>query len=328
MKARRGSILAYILATYRTFPKVLRLGAFILFVALAISGVSLHHARAQLSESLMNLGVDMLRYEGAEHQQEPRTLVLNGQPIQIATGYATHTVEQVLDVYESRCRDHDGELTEQLDEALSRTTHLGFSSRLLDATLRANDEEHGYVACIDSGTERIELPTWIERIESFTRTLDLSDIGGMRYVFAQRYEAEGEEDVTHFITVWVEGSFDLGAMFPAEGDAPGIDLEDVPRPVRSRRLFSTLEIGHDKVLVMYETDEPKSRVVAFYKREMPKLDWLHIELTDEDAARIPYEVGRTTDDLMVFKLGGRLVSVMVMDDTSPDGKTIAAVIEM
>ena len=324
MRVRRGSILAHILSVYQLLPKVLRLTAYLLFLGLAASGFSVYRARAQLSESLMNLGADMLRYEGAEHQQAPRTLVLNGQPIHVATGHTRHPIDQVLDYYETRCNEHDGRLGEQLEAALERTSNFTtVNTKLLDATLRQEDDEHGFVACVDSGEGELSIPSFVERMQAFMQSMDLSDVGNLRYVYAQQ-----NEDATTFITVWVEGSLDLGAMFPAAGDAPGEDLVNVPRPVRSRRIFSTQEWGKDKKILMYETDEPRASVEAFYKREMPALHWLHVQLTEEDAEQIPFPVELTNDDLMVFKIGRRMVAVMVMDDVSDEGKTVTTVLEI
>lgn len=57
---------------------------------------------------------------------------------------------------------------------------------------------------------------------------------GLRYVFARASASGG----SHVIVAWTEGRLELGALFPASGDAAGSDLDGLPRPRAALRLLS------------------------------------------------------------------------------------------
>ena len=263
-------------------PKVLRLSAFLTCVYLAVLLVVGHNARAQVGETLFGIGEEMLRYEGAHRIDAPRTLMLNGQPIRLASGVTRHGLTRVLDWYEARCQEHDGELGEQLREITEGTPEMReIDSSLIDATLREEEGGKGYVACLDTGRERLGPGDILARFEKFRVALDVSELGDLRYIYAEE-NAEG----TFFVAFWTQGSFKIAEMFPGQGDVPGNDVDGVPRPPDGRRILSAWEDGRPQSVTMYgESRKGPDELERWYRVRMPDEGWRLLELDDAMLAR-------------------------------------------
>ncbi len=332
MKVRKGSILDYFRRVHQTLPKMMRLGAFLVVLFFALGALQVRGAFAQLEDSLLDLGeqytrmgVSMFHYEGSEHQSTPATMLLNGQPIHIATGHTSDSLETVLDVFEERCIARDGRIKGRLDELLAEDAEgLEYDSSLLDPTLRKQDDEHGFVACLDLRDDVVGPGEVLARFTRFRRTMDVSELGDFRYVYAQA-QPDGQ---TTFTQVWVDGEFNIGHMFPARGDAPGGDLPEVPRPAESRRIFSSMELGKDQRVVVYTNDQSKDQVHEFYLREMAALGWGFVDLTPEEANQLPFEMPPTSGDLLVFERGPRLIAVAAMDNLTDGQLTHTIMLEL
>jgi hypothetical protein len=287
-------------------PKVLRLSLFLMVVWAGAVVFLMHRARAQMSEAFMSLGVEMLRYDDVERQGETRTLHLNGQEIELATAITRHPLERVLDFYESRCKEHDGRFAEQIEELARGAAVPGeLDGSPFDATLRSEDGNRGFVACLDTGDERLEPEGVIARYERFKESLDISDMGDLRYIYAE--ESDG---TTLFITFWTDGPLRIREVFPLEGDAPGRDVELVPRPEGSRRILSSWEEGHEQMVAMYQSEEGElADVAAFYRREMTEQGWSLLDV--DEARRRELAPASTPNPFLVFEQGERMVAVGV-----------------
>jgi len=261
---------------------------------------------------MMGLGTELLRYEGAEFQDRPRTLRLNGESMRFASGTAPHSLAQVLDHYEGLCERRDGQLSEQVQVLLSRDGELEQPTRgWTSATLREESEHQGFVACLDMGEATVESEDLLERFARFSRSMDLRDLGELRYVYGE--ESDG---ATHFVTFWTEGSFSVARMFPAKGDAPGFDVEGVLRPPNGRRILSTREEGHPQAMVMYAGSPKTARELEqFYERTLPEAGWSVID-TARTGRWAPRELGR----LVVAERGASMITI-VLEDGSGQGGT-------
>lgn len=270
------------------------------FAGLLVGGWAYHGARAQLSDRLMDLGGRMMVYAEARHQDAPRDLVLNGETLRFSSGTTGHTTQQVLDYYEARCAEVDGSLTQQM-QAL-RDAHPEVDREVPRApTMREDDGLRGYVACLDMGDEEVSLDDLIERIGTYGRTGDVAAIGEVRFVFAEQM-GEGAERSTHFVTMWTEGSFDVGNMFPAEGDVPGVDVPGVPRPPATRRILESYERGEPQRLTVYEKPRTESELEGFYRTALSRDGWSLIEHPDGASPNAPR--------VLVAEHGDRMLTVV------------------
>jgi hypothetical protein len=293
----------------------------ITFVLVVLAGAVVffgYRARAQVGEVLLSLGAQMMQYDEARRQDEPRALFLNGERLSFASGTTDHEVSRVLDYYEARCAERAGHFAEQFRAvAASRgITDPEGDGDFFDGVLRAEEDDRGVVACLDMGAEAVAPEGIAARWERFQRTNDLSDFGALRYVYARR--ADGR---THFVTFWTDGSFKLLDMFPTTGDAPGRDPEDVPRPPDGRRLFAAYEDGHPQSMTVYEgSARDAAGLRAYYRDAMDDAGWHLLELpTDRD----PHAAENA--HTLVFERAERMVTLVFSDDDVGGGTTTVLV---
>ncbi len=144
--------------------------------------------------------------------------------------------------------------------------------------------------------------------ERFQNSLDLAEFGEMRYIYAQR-AAEGG---TFFVAFWIEGSFKVAEMFPAEGDAPGRDVAGVPRPPNSRRLLSTWEEGKSQAVTTYVGgNHAPEELEDFYRAEMETGGWQILELDPEYLDELG--AAPAPDNFLTFEQGDRMVSIALLN---------------
>lgn len=283
------------------------------FVAVIATGWAYHRARAQVSESLWDLGAQMMRFADAREQDAPRDLLLNGQVLRFSSGTAVRSADEVLDFFEGRCHEVDGGIEEQLQALRAERPSVFTREPPSSPVLREDNGRRGYVACVDFGAS-LNVTELGERLARFNETHDVGDIGDMRYVFVEQYEREGRT-TTHFVVMWTDGAFDLDRMFPAEGDAPGRDVEGVGRPPEARRVLSSWERGQPYTISVYQARGDEAELESFYRRALVGEGWTLLEERRPSDAR-----------MLVAERGERMVSVVFSTDLER-GVASAAVID-
>ncbi len=212
-------------------------------VCIAVLGIAstllfLRAARAQISESLSGFGAELMTWQSVRTHTAPRTLSLNGLELGLVSASTDESVRQALDRFHALCRKRGGL---SVPGALRDRFPAG-----LDGALREETASEGFLACLDTGGP-LALDELGERLGEFARSGDLKALGELRYVFARR---RGEK--TSLLVLWTEGSASLLHMFPEQGDAPGRDPNDVPRPAKTKRLLSAAEHGAPYSLSLYD----------------------------------------------------------------------------
>ncbi len=301
-------------------PKVMRLSLFLTAVYVVVLLVVARRAKADITEILMGMGPEIMRYDEARSQDAPRTLYLNGARVRFASGMTDRPVHTVLDFYERKCAQRGGQLDAQLREMIALQPGAAaetVDTSEIDGTLREETERRGFVACLDLGDDRVDPQGLLGRFTEFLDSGDLSRVGHMRYVFAERSRNGG----AHFVVFWSEGELNLFDMFPAAGDAPGQDPPDVPRPEGSRRILSAWEHGEPASMTIY----------AGGRRDAASLErWYRKRLTDDGwrildrghATRVQAELRDAR--AMVIERGDSMSTVVLA--TGDDGKGVATVL--
>ncbi|MDQ3035498.1 MAG: hypothetical protein M3Y87_24040, partial [Myxococcota bacterium] len=286
----------------------------VLTVVWALGSVlAAREARADLDETMVTLGAEMMRLADARQQSAPTALTINGSQMLVSSGMDDRDVAGVLDQFEARCRQRDGHFDAQLERAGEVEVARG---GWLDGTLREGDEERGYVACLDLGAEEMSPGELLARVQRFVDTGDLSEVGHLRYAFAER-----AEHGSHFVAYWTEGAFDLYAMFPPQGDAPGVDLEGVARPPQSRRILSARAGDEPYSLTVYEnTSLTADGLERFYRDDLPSHGFRFLE--EEEGRAYESESARG----LVAERGGRIVVVVIAEDA--EGRVTVEMAEM
>ncbi len=298
------------------FPKVLRLMTFLIVIGAIGALTSYQRARGQLREIMLSAGAQMMLLTDAERQDDPRQMILNGQRIHFSTGVAPYPVSELLNRFESMCERIDAELMERMAETLAEQPDLAQERRTpLRPLVRDEQDDSGYVACLDLGRDRVELGTLIERFRQFEQNRDLHTIGDLRYVYATPM---ADRSHTHFVAIWTEGPLRFGEMFPETGDVLGEDPTGIPRPPGARRVLSAYETGDSQRATFYETSElDESGLDLFYRRELPTHGWRLLEG--------PRTTPSDVRPALVAEREGRMLWFAFV--THMDGSTATAIIE-
>jgi hypothetical protein len=317
-KKRRSKLDAHGLARVATL-----LG--FVWIAAMVAGVSIVHA--ETDETLLGLGRDLMRYEGARSESPSHALRLNGARIHLASGMSDDPVATVLDEFELRCRAHDGGLAAQV-EALYAPRGVEIPRSLIDGTLRESDAARGFVACLDTRASVISPEDAIAALERFVATHDIAELGDIRYAYA-----ESTEHGTHYVTIASEGALDLDVLFPEVGDVPGNDVPGVPRPVGARRVLAAWEEGAPYGLTLYAGAEGEPEAIVDRMRRGLRRDGFTVienEYGDEGAAASAIDgtaiVAERADRMVVVSVArnseGALVSVMTIENGNGTGSEV------
>jgi hypothetical protein len=172
--------------------------------------------------------------------------------------------------------------------------------------LRDEREDRGVVVCFAPGSRLSHLQAF-ERASRFAQTLDLGDVGGLRYVAAH---AEG--DKTRVTGMWVDGRLPLAELFPDEGDAPGEDPKSAPRPSGARRLLTARVEPAPYGVYLYTAKGARAEVLAAYESAVVARGFRRVDDDRAPGARA-YHAG--------------LVDLLVTVDEGTDGVTTLSIVE-
>jgi hypothetical protein len=149
----------------------------------------------------------------------------------------------------------------------------------------------------------------LNNIAEAVTTGDLSKLGLLHYVYAEKTSS----GLTHVIAAWTDGPFNYLRLLPAaNGDTPGTDPANAPRPPRAQRLLSASVDGVPYGVRVYDTPASPSDVMNTYDSGMRPRGWQPTYGAPDDHQRA---FSRDGVDLFVF--------------ATPDaGRTIVSIIEI
>jgi hypothetical protein len=254
--------------------KYVRLFAYCSVVGVLCGAAALRSAYASMKDSALELGSELGRIGDAGSRTPIR---LNGQPIYVSAAVATVPIDELLDRVEAHCRSDPDALAEDLaalPEASRKQLKERLSSRRADGIVRHQGPGRGMVACFMRKEGSYDgLKARFDRLMDFADTGDLSKLGNVRYVYAQ----EVEDGQTRVVTAWTDGSFNFYSMVPpAGGDAPGTDLEGIPRPTGSVRLLTASADGVPYSVRIYDAPGGAVSIAEQYDREMAAAGWTKV----------------------------------------------------
>ena len=235
-------------------------------------------AEARMTEVLRGFGEQLVQLHDLSVHSAPRQLFVNGLRLGVVSASTALPVNEALDRFQSLCHGvRDLDVSATLRQKLAAPNLQDETNRA--GVIREQTEHEGFVACIDAG-ERLDGEAWLNRLQVFGRTQDLSALGQMHYALARRH---GE--TTTLVLFWTEGKAKLTELFKQGQDAPGRDLVDVPRPATGKRLLSAFEQGVPYGLAFYRVeDQPLAAVVAAYEANLREGGW-RVEGTRKGAVK-------------------------------------------
>ncbi|MCC6555561.1 MAG: hypothetical protein IT372_21580 [Polyangiaceae bacterium] len=256
--------------------KLLRLGAYCITVGALGIGLALGSAYGSVKDATLELGSELGKLDGAGSS---RPILLNGEPIFVASAVDDVKVDELLDRVEARCRENPIGIAAELPKLPAEARALletKLASRSSAGIIRHQGGGKGMVACFmrsdasSSVGSMSGMADTIRRIAAVAETGDLSKLGNVRYVFAEP-TANGR---THVVTAWTDGSFNLYSMLPqAGGDAPGSDLDGVPRPNGATRLLTATIDKVPYSLRIYDAPSSPGEVLAQYDQDLARRGW-------------------------------------------------------
>ena len=235
---------------------VVRVLFFVATIALVLGLWTARASVSHASEASMALGRELSALTGAAG--ETNRIVLNGERISVGRASSSEDVEAALDAFVAR----------------SCAASANGSHAELGIFRRMASKDEGLVFCLP----RLSAGPGVAAtaLARFAQRGDLADLGGVSYAYARR-EADG---TTSLLVAWSDGPFRPGLVaWDGEGDAPGSDSAQLPRPNGSRRLLTAHIDGAPYALRVYEVDDAAVALVTLeaYGAEMTARGWTRID---------------------------------------------------
>ena len=246
-----------------------RSAALALAVALGAAASAPRRARASITifDRLLGFTRSMRPYlDDGKASEKPRQLRINGVSMLVASGHSDDPPAAVRAWYGSIYRA-EGTFDRLAKEAEKRGKPLDAAT--LNQMQFGDDDEGGLVA-LDFGDKLAPLAL-AKRLVAFAASGDLAPVAAVRFVYVKRAPAGG----TQYLTMWSTEHFSLFDLVPnGRSDAPGEDLEDVPRVPGTVRLLSVAERGMPQRLVVYAgAGASVEGAELFYQMRMRTLGW-------------------------------------------------------
>ena len=259
---------------------VARVAAYVGLVNLGVTYLLMRSAYAGAEKAVQRFGNQLTKELGGQLVGEPQAVSVNGQMMFLAAKETALPVKSVLDQFDANCEAHSGGLREQfakipgfeqrkleLPESMRDPGRIGIIRS--DAGRASANETEAHLVCIAQPGNGGGVEGVVKRVKEFLATGDVSRIGDMRYVAARKME----NGKTQVIAVWTEGAFNIEAMFPDQGDAPGTDAPDVPRPPEAVRRLSAVVPERPYAVRSYDSKLPPADVLAFYDQKLNAAGW-------------------------------------------------------
>src|SRR5258708_14330122 len=206
--------------------KMMRLSAYFAVVSVVSLAIAGRIAYGRAKDVALSTGEDLIRLTEAGQVGDRIRLRLNGELVLLSSASTDAPVEEVLDHFQGECQEHaDGIVDEftHLRAAIAPGAKPIAQGWPGVGLLRKSEREYGVVLCFAQGRATTTDAAY-KHVAEFAKTGDLSKIGSIRYVVAQK-----TDNGTHVVALSAQGTFQLKNMFPDHGDAPGNDPKHATR---------------------------------------------------------------------------------------------------
>ncbi len=264
-------------------------------VGVAAGLVAVRVSYADASEAGLDFGKEL--HELGEHHpsgdmdMEVYELTLNGQPFSTETVGTGRSMKDVLDYFQSECTTNSVGMGEALGRLGPTLKNLPKSSGVPGVfVFRKDAEDRSFIFCIAPDHE-LSLKEQFARARTAVQTGDIGTIGDIRYINVLK-----DRDGATVTSMWTRGTFNVNAMFPKVGDAPGEDIGAIPRPEGARRILTAHIVGAPFGLNVYETPGLVGPNMAALDATLTRVGWKRFEMPDQ--IKTPthvYSLGKSTD---------------------------------
>jgi hypothetical protein len=270
--------------------------------ALGLVAVRVSYARAadvglNFGEELRSLGEGRLSGEVAN--DEKYELSLNGQPFDTITRSTTRPMGEVLQYFQDECTNDATGLSDKFNNLGETLDGLPRASGIPGYVIvRKDADERSFVFCLAPDHE-LDAKEKILRLRSVADFGDLGRLGDIRYV-----SVVSEPGGSTATAVWTHGSFNVNAMFPKVGDAPGEDLAGIPRPDGARRVLTGHIVGAPFGVNVYEASGTPTATLGALDAKLVGGGWKRVEMPEEIHAKARfYSFGNGMDIVVAARHG-------------------------
>jgi hypothetical protein len=221
---------------------------------------------------------------------------LNGESVSMSSTASSRPFREVLDYFETQCTEHAEGLDRTFSTFDTSVHDLAPSSGAPGfGVMKRVSGDSGFVACF-SASHVLTNEETAARLKEAIVSGDLSKLGDFRYVAIEK-AGKG----SHAVAMWTDGAMMLGKMFPKQGDAPGFDWPNAPRPDGSRRFLTAYVEGAGYGVTVYQVDGSAESVRAGIDGTLSRVGWSHMALPKQVPAMgtAYYRPGDTGADLVV-----------------------------
>ncbi len=279
------------------------LGAVLLYVDYRV-------ARASVMERLLGIGQRMAPFmDDARLVEAPREVHMNGLRMWVAAGKTDHSPTEVRRWYAERYAGR-GTATDVMTEALKSVKVLPPSVNGLSQASFGDDKVGGMAALdLGNGLSLKALKPMILKLA----TGKVGEVGHLRYLYFERTATGG----TRFLTIWTDDQFDLTKFLPSGSeDAPGRDIEGVPRYPGTVRVLSADERGRAAQMAVYNGPGSPQTASMFYDARMRTLGWA------ADPRFSEYAAHEGMHSMRYMNAKGHEVVVDLADERNGQGLTV------
>jgi hypothetical protein len=206
-------------------------------------------------------------------------LKINGNSVLAGGSHVEANLDSVLDRFEAHCTEFAWDAQKEFSamatgKSEAKPAQASRAEKPWSLTLaRKRSESEGLVVCLAPSEKQTGISKFVESARVAFETGELSSVGQIRYLYARKHARSG----TNVVAVLTTGDFNMHRFMSVEGDAPGDDLDEVPRPQHSRRIFQAELAGSPYVVRSYTTPTSAAQVLDGYQRSLPVRAWKKIE---------------------------------------------------
>jgi hypothetical protein len=288
---------------------VLRVAVYAAVVTTALGVLLARKVVAEAAERTWRIGDELGEWSALIG---PSTEVMvNGQQLFLGSKTLALSVDDVLDRFAALCTTDASEPFAVLSTAHTTSARSpAWLERLL--VLRRSNGKQGIAACL-AGAGRGGLAALRERLQRFSRSHDLAEVGALRYV-----RANATPRGTQVIAVWNRGPLSLDAWLPQAGDAPGADFPEGARPHAAVRVLSATVADSAQRVNLYRTAQDPQRALDDYASVLRAHGFA--ALNARGARHVEHGLGRA------FRKDGRVLLVRAGD--GEPGRSVLSVFEL
>jgi hypothetical protein len=252
----------------------LRVCAFVSVALVVVLLVNMQHVRGQVGERLLSMGTEM----GALRDliRGTQSARLNGENMFLASTVSDQPLVEVLNRFEQHCLEQTGGLVESFAslstaarEQVSRKAPAAW--RLRHGVMREEKEREGMVVCVARRGQG-GFRAWVADVGRFLQDGELSHLGELRYVYAERTETGR----THVLSTFTQGPFNVYRALGESEPTSGARLENVPLPPSAERPMTFSVDGMPYAAQLFRVPGTPEQVTRFYLDALPRLGWTRI----------------------------------------------------